>query len=365
MSAFQTSWLRRGLRTAASRADGNDGNTVSDNGFSVMHDRVRFDSVGSRHRRLTILSVFSLLLCPSCMKPTPCPLSRADSEESPHLVTPEAPSSTGLAQAPTAVDVTAPSAAGSDTPDPTEDTFLGGRVAPRVAIMDFQTRGTVSIQDAGGIVADHIQAHLSPRWITLIERAQLRRLLDEHDLRMVGIVEGADRQAVGRLANVTHLVVGSIAEVEDITVDARLVDVSTGEIVRRAFAAASSVATLPAALNEIAAVLSASDATYRDIERERLAKQTDALGVHPEITRAEDSVVIRFRIRYERKTDLMLLREARQKVRDLYVDYCREQLGATASKASLQDFCRGHEICEDVRTIGNAKEFVFRVPLPE
>ncbi|MCP4249675.1 MAG: hypothetical protein GY778_21755 [bacterium] len=242
---------------------------------------------------------------------------------------------------------------------------MGTTTRQRVAVVDFEVRGNPTLPDAGVIIADRVRSGLSPKWFDLIERTQLRKLLDEHDLQSAGLLQPDARRALGRVANVSHLVLGSVTRTHEVVVDARLVEVATGRIVRQAAATVASIDLLDAAADRLAAVLSAADAQYAEIVARRRRQQADALDAEPRITRQGNNLRIRLRVATAGKTELVHVREVRNTMRNLFVDYCHGQLGLNTSKAALIDHCREHEECEDIRTVGAMKEYTYMVPLPD
>ena len=234
-----------------------------------------------------------------------------------------------------------------------------------MAVPDFEARGNATLPDVGRIVADRVRSGLSTKWFDLIERAQLRKILDEHDLQAAGLLQPAAQRTLGRVANVSYLVLGSITQTHEVVVDARLVEVATGRIVRQSAGTVASIDLLDAAADRVAAELSAADALYAEIAARRHRQQADTLDDDPKITRQGNDLRIRLRVAMAGKTELALLREVRQAVRDLYAGYCLGQLGLNTPKAALIDFCREHEECEDIRTVGAMKEYVYKIPLPE
>jgi len=304
---------------------------------------------------LTLLSGLA-----GCGEPTRAPRApQQNDRESPE----QAASASPEAANPEAIPAGSPGPQSS--PADEEATFLGASDRRRVAVVDFETNGAINLTDAARIAAEGVRSKLSPRWFVLIERSQLRRILQEQDLAQAGPLTPEARQTIGRLAGVSHLVLGSVSQVAAVTLDARLVEVASGRIDRQAAVTVDTLEALDAACEQAAAILSASDEQYARIEEERAAQRVPALAEAPQIERVENALRIRFHLPAQGKNELMLVRQAREKLRDLYVDYCRQHLGASASKAELVDYCRRHEEFEEVRSVGTMKEYVARVPLPE
>ena len=69
--------------------------------------------------------------------------------------------------------------------------------------------------------------------IHVVERARLKAVLEEHDLRKSGKVDAASAARVGKLLGAHELVLGSFFDLGgSLRVDARVVEVETGKVVR-------------------------------------------------------------------------------------------------------------------------------------
>jgi tetratricopeptide (TPR) repeat protein len=142
----------------------------------------------------------------------------------------------------------------------------------RLSVVEFETRGDVGIPAVGLAVADEMLPHFRRRF-DLVERGQLKRIIDELKLTESGLTDDpAGRREVGRLANVKYLVVGSVSGLGGITVHARLVDVKSGLIVQTARVHASSQADLIRQLPHLATMLMMSDEEKQAFE-DRLNRQ--------------------------------------------------------------------------------------------
>ncbi|MBN2561452.1 MAG: hypothetical protein JXQ75_11040 [Phycisphaerae bacterium] len=238
-----------------------------------------------------------------------------------------------------------------------------------MAVLDFEEHGWSRPVGAGRIVADKLRSRLSGRWFQPIERAQINKILEEHDLQAAGVVDSESRREIGRLAGASLIVLGSVAREEQVTVTAHLVDASTGGIVREGSVMAGTLAQIDASLDELAAVLSASDVTYQQVEARRQeagkAKLLASLRPDSEVRRSGRDLIVTLRMSARGKREIRVVQEARQRLRELYATFCREELGLGVSKSELMDYCRRNEECLDVTNSGHTKELVFRVPLPD
>jgi tetratricopeptide (TPR) repeat protein len=139
-----------------------------------------------------------------------------------------------------------------------EFTLLLERRRERIAVADFEVRGDVGIVGAGRTVAEELLPHFKPRFAP-VERAQLGKVLDELNLQAGDLAEGAGRRELGRLARVRYLVVGSITPIAGVTVQARLIEVSTGLVVQTARASAPNLDALLRLLPQVALLLQMTD----------------------------------------------------------------------------------------------------------
>src|SRR5262249_31177228 len=129
---------------------------------------------------------------------------------------------------------------------------------------------------AGRTFAERLLSGFKARF-DLVERAQLGKVLDELKLEASGLAATDPRyREVGRLAKVRYLVVGSIARVGGISVDARLVDVRTGLIVQTGTVTGATPEEALALLPRLAHVLQLNDEQKIRYEEE-LARQAAAV----------------------------------------------------------------------------------------
>jgi tetratricopeptide (TPR) repeat protein len=129
----------------------------------------------------------------------------------------------------------------------------------RISVADFEVRGDVGAAAAGRAVAEELLPHFKPRY-DLVERGQISKILDELNLTAVGLTEAPDgRREVARLARVRYLVVGSVTPLAGVTLQARLVEVSSGLVVQTARLSAPSVDALLPRLKHVALMLMMTD----------------------------------------------------------------------------------------------------------
>ena len=101
---------------------------------------------------------------------------------------------------------------------------------PRIAVADFKVFGDVGIKDAGKAVAELLLTNFGTKKYQLVERTHLVAILKEHDLTMAKIVENPALLRGKKLKGVRYLVVGSVIKFGELSIAARVVDVTTGDI---------------------------------------------------------------------------------------------------------------------------------------
>jgi tetratricopeptide (TPR) repeat protein len=128
----------------------------------------------------------------------------------------------------------------------------------RLGVADFEVRGDVGAAGAGRTLADELLPAFQSRF-DVAERGQLNQVIGELKLEAGDLNAGANQAEIGRLAKVRYLVVGSVARLGVLTVNARLVDVRSGLVVQTARITAPTVEGLLPLLPQLAAVLMMTD----------------------------------------------------------------------------------------------------------
>lgn len=108
--------------------------------------------------------------------------------------------------------------------------LIGDRM--RLAVLPFETRGIGEELGEMNLFDKMITAFIQLNRFVVIERSQLERILEEHKLGLSGIIDQSTAVEVGKMAGVDAVVFGSIAsDKRTVTIDARLVDTETAEII--------------------------------------------------------------------------------------------------------------------------------------
>jgi tetratricopeptide (TPR) repeat protein len=108
----------------------------------------------------------------------------------------------------------------------------------RVTVADFEVRGDVGVEFFGRTLAEELLPQFKNRY-DLVDRSQLGKVLEELKLDPSDLADNDEgRREVGKLAKVRYLVLGSVARLSGLRVNARLVDMDTGLVVQTAQVAA-------------------------------------------------------------------------------------------------------------------------------
>ncbi|GAB4341665.1 MAG: hypothetical protein Kow0037_28470 [Calditrichia bacterium] len=106
---------------------------------------------------------------------------------------------------------------------------------PTIAILDFQNNSFFQAEELGALqpgLADMMITALSRvSGLKVVERRQLRALLEEMALGQSGVVDAATAQKVGKLLGAEYLLLGSFVRgmKNDLRIDVRMVRTETGE----------------------------------------------------------------------------------------------------------------------------------------
>jgi len=104
----------------------------------------------------------------------------------------------------------------------------------KIAVLDFELKGdTFKTKDMGGIVAEwFITALVQDGRFQVVERALLKKIVDEQKLGMTGLIDESSSAHLGKILGVKTIISGSVLQLQDaIEVNARIINVSTGSIV--------------------------------------------------------------------------------------------------------------------------------------
>ncbi|MBN2105368.1 outer membrane beta-barrel protein [bacterium] len=114
-------------------------------------------------------------------------------------------------------------------------TLLQAQEKPNIAILELEGSG-MSEQDLQGLTNRLQTEFFKTDKFTVLERSKINEVLEEQQFQMAGCTDLACAIEIGRLLNVEYVVIGNVDKVASIySVNLRLVDVSTGEIIKNEF----------------------------------------------------------------------------------------------------------------------------------
>jgi outer membrane protein assembly factor BamB/TolB-like protein len=107
----------------------------------------------------------------------------------------------------------------------------------QIAVSPFANAGADKSADYIGFQASEFISNAMAGFpgVRVIERGQLMRILEEQELQLSGVTEGGEGASVGQILDARQIVIGSFAlGAATLSLNARLVDVSTGAVLSRA-----------------------------------------------------------------------------------------------------------------------------------
>jgi curli biogenesis system outer membrane secretion channel CsgG len=124
----------------------------------------------------------------------------------------------------------------------------------KTAVVEFEERGDLGIQDAGAIVAEWITTSLNKTGaFEVYERLSLEKLMEEHELGMSGLMNEETIAEIGRMRGVEAIVTGSVIKFGNIiSVTAKVVEVETAKILDSADAKVTNVEAISAEIDLLA-----------------------------------------------------------------------------------------------------------------
>jgi TolB-like protein len=116
----------------------------------------------------------------------------------------------------------------------------------KLAVVDFVENGRLESPKAGAIVANLFGASLSNRYI-LLERIHVNKIIAEQRFQLSDLVSNRRKiTRLGQLLGANRIVIGNVSQLgSTVTVDARVVDVSTGKWSERAYVYCNGLGEIP------------------------------------------------------------------------------------------------------------------------
>ncbi len=122
------------------------------------------------------------------------------------------------------------------------------------AIVEFQEKGSLDIEDAGEIVAGWMSSSLIKTGaFTLYERVLLYKILEEQDLGLTGALDEKTTAQIGKIFGVEAIVTGTVSKFgSTISVVAKLIDTETAKVIASSDVKTTSVDEIPGAMDRLA-----------------------------------------------------------------------------------------------------------------
>ena len=124
----------------------------------------------------------------------------------------------------------------------------------KTAVVEFQERGSLGMQDAGTIIAEWLTTALNKTGgFEVYERLSLSTLLEEHRLGTSGLMDEKSIAEIGRIRGVEAIVTGSVSKLGSIySVTAKVIDVATAKIITSADIKVNDVNAIVAEIDKLA-----------------------------------------------------------------------------------------------------------------
>lgn len=148
----------------------------------------------------------------------------------------------------------------------------------KIAVLDFQMQGKeYNNTDMGAIVAEWlITALVKEGRFDVVERRLLKKILNEHQLAMSGVVDDSSISALGKLLGVKIIISGAVLHFQNyIEANARIIDVANGSII----AAESVKSTTAVKLEELVVQMAAKIIKDFPLEGYVVSKQGNSVAI--------------------------------------------------------------------------------------
>ncbi len=148
----------------------------------------------------------------------------------------------------------------------------------KIAVLDFQLQGEgYETQDMGSIVAEwFITALVKEGRFDVVERAMLKKILNEQKMGLSGIVDESSATQLGKILGVKTIISGSVMKLQGVLeVNARIIDVETASII----AAENVKSTASTSLQSLIVQMSDKIIKNFPLEGYVVARQGDSLSI--------------------------------------------------------------------------------------
>ena len=145
-----------------------------------------------------------------------------------------------------------------DVPEALQPSTPSGKLRATVlntAVVEFQEKGSLGIQDAGAIVAEWMSSSLYKTQVFDIyaRGVLLQRVLEEQELGLTGALDEQTTAKIGKLYGVEAIVTGTVSKFgSTISVVAKLIDTETAKVIASSDVKTTSVDAIPGAMDRLA-----------------------------------------------------------------------------------------------------------------
>ncbi len=126
-----------------------------------------------------------------------------------------------------------------------------------VAVLEFEVKGDLGEKDAGAIIAEWmINALYMSNEYDLRERVLLKKILEEQELGMTGLIDKKTATKIGEIYGVKGIISGSVIKWGDIIyINARLIDTENGAILKANEVKAADINDIRNKIDELASII--------------------------------------------------------------------------------------------------------------
>ena len=123
-----------------------------------------------------------------------------------------------------------------------------------IGVVEFEVSNDIGLENAGFIVADLVATEIAKtEEYEVQERLLLKKVLEEQELMLSGMIEESEIAEIGRLFDVDAIITGSVMKIgSGITVTGRLISVTSGKVLKTDSVTSPSLDQLPAEVQILA-----------------------------------------------------------------------------------------------------------------
>ncbi|MEN8262894.1 MAG: YSC84-related protein [Nitrospirota bacterium] len=136
-----------------------------------------------------------------------------------------------------------------------------------VAVLEFEVKGDLGEKDAGAIIAEWMinALHMSNEY-DLRERVLLKKILEEQQLGMTGLIDKKTATKIGEIYGVKGIITGSVIKWgEIIYINARLIDTENGAILKANEVKAVDINDIRNKIDDLALIIAGKQTEKKDV----------------------------------------------------------------------------------------------------